>query len=79
LMDIQMPHLDGIEVTRILRQKEAEIGRRTPVIALTAHAGEDDRRRFLRAGMDGRITKPIKIGDFLQTVEKILGDRIRQG
>ncbi|AJF07274.1 CheR family methyltransferase [Geoalkalibacter subterraneus] len=79
LMDIQMPHLDGIEVTRILRQKEAEIGRRTPVIALTAHAGEDDRRRFLRAGMDGRITKPIKIGDFLQTIEKILGDRIRQG
>jgi two-component system CheB/CheR fusion protein len=79
LMDIQMPHLDGIEVTRILRQREAEIGRRTPVIALTAHAGEDDRRRFLRAGMDGRITKPIKIGDFLQTIEKILGDRIRQG
>ncbi|MDO3380100.1 CheR family methyltransferase [Geoalkalibacter halelectricus] len=74
LMDIQMPQLDGMQVTRILRQKEVEIGRRTPVIALTAHAGEDDRRRFLRAGMDGRITKPIQIGEFLQTIEKTLGD-----
>ncbi|KIH77322.1 two-component system, chemotaxis family, CheB/CheR fusion protein [Geoalkalibacter ferrihydriticus] len=73
LMDIQMPQLDGMQVTRILRQKEAELGRRTPVIALTAHAGEDDRRRFLRAGMDGRITKPIQVGEFLQTIEKTLG------
>lgn len=75
LMDIQMPQLDGMQVTRILRRKEAEIGRRTPVIALTAHAGEDDRRRFLRAGMDGRITKPIQISEFLQTIERALGDR----
>ncbi|WP_305043698.1 ATP-binding protein, partial [Geoalkalibacter sp.] len=74
LMDIQMPQLDGMQVTRILRQKEAQLGRRTPVIALTAHAGEDDRRRFLRAGMDGRITKPIQVGEFLQTIERTLGD-----
>lgn len=74
LMDIQMPQLDGMQVTRILRQKETQLGRRTPVIALTAHAGEDDRRRFLRAGMDGRITKPIQVGEFLQTIERTLGD-----
>ncbi len=75
LMDIQMPQLDGVQVTRILRQRENEQGLRTPIIALTAHAGEDDRRRFLRAGMDGRITKPIQVGEFLRTIEKTLEDR----
>ena len=77
VMDVMMPGESGIETVKLFRFMEFGDDRYIPIIALTAHAGEDDRRRFLRAGMDGRITKPIKIGDFLQTIEKILGDRVR--
>lgn len=57
LLDISLPGMDGIEVLRHLRDKEAT--RRLPVIALTAHAMAGDRERFLAAGFDGYLTKPI--------------------
>lgn len=60
LMDIQMPLLDGMEATVLIRAHEAEIGApRSIIIAVTAHAMAEHRQRCLSVGMDAVITKPI--------------------
>jgi CheY-like chemotaxis protein len=60
LMDMQMPIMDGLEATRKVREWERERGlSRTPILALTASALEEDVRRALDAGVDAHITKPI--------------------
>src|SRR5262249_46480752 len=60
LMDIQMPEMDGIVATTIIRQQERETGRHQPVVAMTALATATDRERCLSAQMDGYISKPIR-------------------
>jgi signal transduction histidine kinase/ligand-binding sensor domain-containing protein/DNA-binding response OmpR family regulator len=68
LMDIQMPEMDGLEATRIIRQRT---GTRQPVIiAMTANARLEDRDLCIHAGMDDYLTKPIKIDDILLILEK---------
>ena len=70
IMDIQIPRIDGIEVTRRIRKKfPAED---IAIIAVTAHAMKGDREDLLRAGFDDYMPKPINISTFLQTVEDYL-------
>lgn len=60
-MDIQMPELDGVETTRAIRATAMNKNSKAPIIALTAHAMKGDRERFIAAGMDGYLAKPIEM------------------
>lgn len=72
-MDIQLPAMDGIEVTRKLRnQHEYSAAARTPIIALTAHAMNGDREAFIEAGMDDYIPKPLDLGALVSILHKYL-------
>jgi CheY-like chemotaxis protein len=73
LMDIQMPEMDGFAATAAIRQKEPE-GEHIPIIALTAHAMTGDRERCLAAGMDGYVSKPIRLEELTKEM-----DRVRSG
>lgn len=70
-MDIRLPVMDGLEATRLI--KASESGRRTPVIAVTAHAFEEERRKILAAGCDGFIRKPFQEKIIFKAISKHLG------
>jgi two-component system, sensor histidine kinase and response regulator len=59
LMDIQMPVMSGIEATEMIREEEKKTGGHIPIIALTAHAMAGDAEKYLSAGMDGYVSKPV--------------------
>jgi signal transduction histidine kinase/DNA-binding response OmpR family regulator len=69
-MDVQMPEMDGLEVTAAIREREKGTGLHTPIIAMTAFAMAGDRERCLNAGMDGYISKPIQASAILETVNQ---------
>jgi CheY-like chemotaxis protein len=71
-MDLHMPLLDGIEATVKIRKAQATVGTRTPIVALTAAAMAEDRKRAFDAGMDGYVTKPFKMEDLQQVMEPLL-------
>lgn len=70
LMDIQMPEMDGVQATAAIRELEKGTSRRLPVIAMTAHAMKGDRSRFLTAGMDGYIAKPVQARELMTVIEQ---------
>jgi signal transduction histidine kinase/DNA-binding response OmpR family regulator len=73
LMDVQMPEMDGLEATRIIRARETGAGRHIPIVAMTAHAMKGDRERCLEAGMDEYLTKPLQAADLLHVIHHLDG------
>jgi CheY-like chemotaxis protein len=69
LMDVQMPDMDGLEATALIREWEKNRGKRTPIVALTAHSMKGDRDRCLAAGMDTYVTKPFNAARLIEVVE----------
>jgi two-component system, sensor histidine kinase and response regulator len=75
-MDVQMPEMDGIEATSLLREKETKAGTaHLTVIGATAHAMAGDRERCLQAGMDGYLTKPIRAQELDELLNRFLAAR----
>ena len=70
LMDIHLPGMDGLSVVREMKANERTA--RIPILALTAHAMRGDKDRFLEAGCDGYISKPIDVKTFLSAIEQFL-------
>jgi CheY-like chemotaxis protein len=71
LMDIHLPGMDGLSVVRAMKADQRTA--RIPILALTAHAMRGDKDRFLEAGCDGYISKPIDVKTFLASIERYLG------
>jgi CheY-like chemotaxis protein len=71
LMDIQMPELDGILTTKVIRSAD-EDWRSIPIIALTAHAMESHRQTYLAAGMDGFVSKPFRMEVLVGEITRVL-------
>ena len=71
LMDIHLPGMDGLSVVRAIKSDERTS--RIPILALTAHAMRGDKDRFLEAGCDGYISKPIDVKTFIASIERYLG------
>ncbi len=77
LMDIQMPEMDGLLATKVIRSSD-DPWRDIPIIALTAHAMEGNREHYLQTGMDGYVSKPIDIPTLLQEIDRALIKRPAQ-
>jgi PAS domain S-box-containing protein len=81
LMDVMMPVMDGLTALRQLRAQEAQIpgGRRTPVLMVTAHAMTGDKERFIAAGADGYVSKPMSQAGLKKEIEATLARLKAQG
>lgn len=73
LMDIELPIMDGVEAAKIIKSKNKKV----PIIALTSYAMKGDKERFLAAGFDEYISKPIEVSDFMKKLEKYIKARIK--
>ncbi len=73
LMDVQMPEMDGFQVTAAIRRKESATGAHIPIIAMTAHAMKGDEERCLTAGMDAYVSKPIRPQGLFEKIDQLLG------
>jgi two-component system, sensor histidine kinase and response regulator len=70
LMDVQMPEMDGLSATVLIRQHERSTGTHVPIVAMTAHAMTGDRERCLAAGMDDYVSKPLHPHELVEVVER---------
>ena len=72
ITDIQLPHVSGLQLIRLLREDEDEQLKRVPIMAVTAYAGPGDEERVLGAGAQAYVSKPISVVRFVQEVEALL-------
>jgi signal transduction histidine kinase/DNA-binding response OmpR family regulator len=72
LMDVQMPEIDGLEVTKEIRRLEEKTGRHVPIIAMTAHAMVGDKESCLGAGMDDYVAKPLQAKELFAVIDTLL-------
>jgi two-component system sensor histidine kinase/response regulator len=79
LMDIQMPVMDGFETIAAIRLREKALGRRLPVIALTAHTIDGYNEKCLQAGMDGYVSKPIILARLQAMIQSVLKMDVSSG
>ena len=77
LMDIQMPSMDGYKATRLIRGLPDRAKAETPIIAMTANAFAEDRRKALDTGMNDHIAKPVSAEKLRETLTEVLGDKER--
>jgi len=73
-----MPVMDGIEATQRIRAGEAVSGGHIPIVAMTANAFEEDRRRCFAAGMDGYVVKPVSAQSIRAEIERVMAAQMKQ-
>ena len=71
LMDVRMPGMNGMEASRVIREREGR--KHTPIIALTAQALRGDREALIEAGFDGYVSKPVSTSDLIEEMKRVLG------
>ena len=72
-MDIRMPVLDGIEAARQIRALDRADVKELPIIAMTANAGDEDRRQTKEAGMNEHVAKPVDVELLIKVIHKLVG------
>jgi len=73
LMDVQMPVLDGLQATKLIRENEKEFGYpRKPIIGLTAHAIQGYKDKCIEAGMDAYTCKPFQVKQLLEVMQRVM-------
>ncbi|GAA0853727.1 hybrid sensor histidine kinase/response regulator [Aliiglaciecola litoralis] len=72
LMDVQMPNMDGLQASKLIRKTQLNIG--TPIIAVTAHALKEEQERLLASGMDDYLPKPLDLSDLVALIQRWCND-----
>ena len=72
VMDVMMPNMDGVTALGLLRARETAAGHHTPVLMVTAHAMTGDRERFLAAGADGYVSKPLSPDELCKEIDRVV-------
>ncbi|MBV6340259.1 MAG: response regulator [Candidatus Magnetobacterium sp. LHC-1] len=76
LMDVQMPEMDGFEAVKLIRAGEKEGGAYIPIIAITAHAMKSDIDRCMESGMNGYVSKPIKVDKLIAEINRVTEEKV---